>query len=89
LAVGLFGFFYAAALLCGLTAFVLSLKIWRAPWPPGGFSDPILRNPLFWLTCLAVMTAFMLCAIVVGVLTRTALASGLARLHKVLARERQ
>jgi hypothetical protein len=85
--VGLFRFFYAAALLGGLTAFVLSVKIWRAPWPPSGFSDPILRNPLFWLTWLAVMTAIMLCGIVVGVLTRTALAFGLARLRKAMARE--
>ena len=85
--VGLFGFFYAAALLSGLTAFVLSVKIWRAPWPPSGFSDPILRNPLFWLTWLAVMTAIMLCGIVVGVLTRTAFAFGLARLRKAMARE--
>ena len=85
--VGLFRFFYAAALLCGLTAFVLSFKIWRAPWPPSGVSDPILRNPLFWLTWLAFVTAFMLCIIVVGVLARTALALGVTRLRKVLARE--
>lgn len=85
--VGLFRFFYAAALLCGLTAFVLSLKAWHAPWPPSGFSDPILRNPLFWLTWLGVMTAFMLCVIVVGVLTRAALGFGLARLRKAMARE--
>jgi hypothetical protein len=85
--VGLFRFFYAAVLLCGLTAFVLSLKIWRAPWPPSGFSDPILRSPFFWLTCLAVMTAFMLCIIVVGALTRVAVAFGLARLRNRVVRE--
>lgn len=83
--VGLFRFFYAAALLGGLTAFVLSVKIWRAPWPPSGFSDPILHDPLFWLTWLAVMTAIMLWGIVVGVLTRTAF--GLTRLRKAIARE--
>ena len=66
---------------------VLSLKTWRAPWPPSGFSDPILRNPLFWLTWLAVMTAIVLCGIVVGVLTRTALAFGRAQLRKAMARE--
>jgi len=60
---GLFRFLYAAALLCGLTAFVWSIKTWHAPWPPSGFPDPILRNPLFWLTWLAVMTAIMLCII--------------------------
>jgi hypothetical protein len=85
--VGLFRFFYAAALLSGLTAFVLSVKIWGVPWPPSGFSDPMLRNPLFWLNWLAVMTAIMLCGIVCGVLARTALALGVARLRKVLARE--
>ena len=84
---GLFRFLYAAALLCGLTAFVLSVKSWHAPWPPSGFSDPILRNPLFWLTRLAVMAAIMLCIIFVGVLTRTALAFGLARLRKAMARQ--
>jgi hypothetical protein len=84
---GLFRFLYAAALLCGLTAFVLSIKTWHAPWPPSGFPDPILRNPLFWLTRLAVMAAIMLCIIFAGVLTRTALAFGLARLRKAMARE--
>jgi hypothetical protein len=48
-------------------------------------SDP--ANPLFWLTRLAVMAAIMLCIIFVGVLTRTALAFGLARLRKAMARE--
>ena len=86
---GLLRYFYAAALLGGLTAFVLSVKIWHAPWPPGGFSDPILRNPLFWLTWLAVMTAILLCGIVCGVLARAALALGLARWRKGLARERR
>ncbi|HTC03262.1 MAG TPA: hypothetical protein VK749_07660 [Xanthobacteraceae bacterium] len=85
--VGLLKFFYVAALFCGITAFVLSMSIWRAPWPPGGVSDPILWNPLFWLTWLAVMTAIMLCGIVGGVLARTALALGLVRLRKALARE--
>jgi hypothetical protein len=85
--VGLFRFFYAAALLCGLTAFVLSFKTWHAPWPPSGVSDPILRNPLFWLTWLAVMTAIMLCIIFVSVLARTALAFCLAGLRKAMARE--
>jgi hypothetical protein len=74
-------------LRCGLTAFVLSVKSWHAPWPPSGFSDPILRNPLFWLTRLAVIAAIMLCIIFVGVLTRTALAFGLAQLRQAMARE--
>jgi hypothetical protein len=65
----------------------LSVKCWHAPRPPSGFSDPILRNPLFWLTWLAVMTAIMLCIIFVSLLTRTALAFGLARLRKAMARE--
>jgi hypothetical protein len=77
-----FGFFYAAALLCGLTAFVLSVKCWHAPWPPSGFSDPILRDPLFWLTWLAVMAAIMLCIIFAAVLTRTVRAFGLGPLRK-------
>jgi hypothetical protein len=85
--VGLFRFFYAAALLGGLTAFVLSLKIWGAAWPPREFSDPILRNPLFWLTWFAGMTAILLCGIVCGVLARMALAFGVGRLRKLLARE--
>jgi hypothetical protein len=38
-------------------------------------------------TRLAVMTAIMLCIIFVGVLTRTALAFGLAQLRKAMARE--
>src|SRR5580692_4097370 len=42
--VGLLKFFYVAALFCGVTAFVLNISIWRAPWPPGGLSDPILWN---------------------------------------------
>ena len=85
--VGLFRFFYAAALVCGLTAFVLSFLIWRAPWPPSGIADPILRNPLFWLTWLAVMTAITLLSILCGVLLRTSLVLGLARLRKATARE--
>jgi hypothetical protein len=39
------------------------------------------------MTRLAVMAAIMLCIILVGVLTRTALASGLAQLRKAMARE--
>ena len=85
--VGLFRFFYAAALICGLTAFVLSFTIWRAPWPPSGLADPILRNPLFWLTWLVVMTAIMLFSILCGVLLRTSLVLGLAWLRKAMARE--
>ena len=67
---GLLKLFYVAALFCGITAFALSMSIWRAPWPPGGVSDPIFRNPLLWLTWLAIMTATMLCGIVGGVLAR-------------------
>jgi hypothetical protein len=48
---------------------------------------PDLWNPVFWLTWLAIMTAIMLCGIVGGVLARTALALGLVRLRKALARE--
>jgi hypothetical protein len=85
--VGLLKFFYVAALFCGVTAFVLNISIWRAPWPRGGLSDPILWNPLFWLTWLGIMTAIMLCGIVGGVLARSALGLGLVRLRKALARE--
>jgi membrane protein CcdC involved in cytochrome C biogenesis len=53
----------------------------------GGFPDPILRNPLFWLSRLAVMTAIMLCIIFAAVLTRTAFASRFEQLRKATARE--
>jgi Flp pilus assembly protein protease CpaA len=44
---------------------------------------------VFWLTWLGVMTAFMLCVIVGGVLTRAALGFELARLRKAMARKAQ
>ena len=80
-------FFYAAALFCGLTAFVLSFMIWRAPWPPSGADDPILRNPLFWLTWLALTAAIMLLGIVAGGLVRNGLARALAGFRKAIARK--
>ena len=43
-----------------------------------------MRSPMIRL---AVLAAIMLCIIFVGVLTRTALAFGLAQLRKVMARE--
>jgi hypothetical protein len=82
--IGLVRFFYIAALFCGLTAFVLSFLIWRAPWPPSGLSDPVLRNPLFWLTWLAVMTAIMLAGIIAGLVLRTVLTVVTARSGKGL-----
>jgi hypothetical protein len=85
--VGLVCFFYAAALLCGLTAFVLSMMIWHTPWPPTGIYDPIFRNPLFWLTWLAVMTAIMMSSIVCAVVMGRGFGFGLAQLRKVLTRE--
>lgn len=53
-AVGLFRFFYASALLCGLIAFVLSFKTWGAPWPPQRVlrSDPAQSFVLADLSCL-------------------------------------
>jgi hypothetical protein len=85
--VGVIRFYYVAALFCGLTAFALSFVIWREPWPDAGLYDPILWNPLFWLTWLAVMAAIMLTGIVGGVLARYALTLGIAKLRGKLARK--
>lgn len=71
--VGVVRFFYVAALFGGLTAFGVSLAIWRVPWPPKP-GDHAFLNPLFWLTWLTVMAAIMLSGIVLGVMVRAAFA---------------
>jgi hypothetical protein len=71
--VGIAKFYYVAALFCGLTAFGVSLAILRAPVPER-LNDPIQRNPLLWLTWLAVMTGIMIGGIIVGVVLRDAFA---------------
>ncbi len=81
IAVGIVRFYKTAALLCGLTAFAISLLIFGDRWP-AGLSDPALRNPLLWLTWLAVMTGIMAVGIVGGVLARYALETTAARLRR-------
>jgi hypothetical protein len=76
---------YGAALLCGGTAFGLSIAIWRSSFPD--WNDPLFKNPLFWLTWLCVMAAIMMLGIVLAVLARAALAFGIAKLRKIRARE--
>jgi hypothetical protein len=84
--VGLARFFYVAMLFCGLTAFGVSLAIWRAPWPHDGSSIAIPWNPLFWLTWIALTAAMMLTGIVIGVLARNALGAMNGRLRKGVER---
>jgi hypothetical protein len=81
-------FYYVATLFGGLVAFGVSLAIWQVPSFPG-FDDPTLKNPLFWLTCLAIMTAIMLVGIAGGVLARAAVEFVMARLRQKLAGKRR
>ena len=84
--VGFIRFFYVAVLLCGLTAFGVSLAIWRVPWPRDASSMPIPGNPLFWLSWVALTLAIMFIGLVVGVLARNAVGAMAERLRRGIER---
>jgi hypothetical protein len=83
---GILRFLYIAALFWGINAFVYSLKIWGVP-SFSGFDDPILKNPLFWLTWLALTTTLLLASIAAAVLLRDAVIAAFGKLRKVFARK--
>jgi hypothetical protein len=74
-------FYIWAALLCGLAAFGMSLAILGDHFPDD-IGDPVLRSPLLWLTCLAVMTGIIAIGIAGGLLVRYAVERVDARLHE-------
>jgi hypothetical protein len=85
-AAGVARFFYLAALFGGLTAFGIALAILHSS-VPADLQDPVLRNPLLWLTWLGVMAALFICGIVGGLVLRVVLVALFARRRESISRK--
>jgi hypothetical protein len=83
---GVVKFLYVAALFWGINAYVYSLMLWRVSSLPS-FGDPVLKNPLFWLTWLALTGALFAASIAAAILLREATIAAAGRIRKVFTRK--